>query len=517
MNPVVERYDNLVAKRGAIEGIWNDVELYCVPYKASFAVQRNLPNPYAIYDDTIFRAKKILISGLYSYLTNPASRWFALTVTAPNSTKAEQDWCAETTDIALAVIRESNFYQKIYQFYDDLVTYGVACLYEEMDDVTGLVKFMEIYPRAFVFNRNVWGEVDEVIVSIKMTVSELVEKFGNSVSEKVKAKVENQPKEMVNVLFSVSRQYNSKGKPYKSVWIEKETEHILKEGGYDTFPFFVGQWDTSSQTLYGSSPTIEALPSVILANRITKTFWLNNEKLANPPLDVPYQGYYGDIDITPGAINYRTDPNPQNGIKPIITTGNINIDIESLQAARQTINEKMFVDLFLLDKDTTMTATEVIQRTQEKMLLLGSVIGRLLHEVLAPLVYRTIVLLINSGDLDKPPQPFNIEFLSPLAQTQKSSEYQSLVVLLNTVLQIAQFNPDIIDNVNWDNFIRKVANIYSVDSRLLNDEDTVAQVRQQRQQAQMAQMQLQLEELKGKAMKQQAQAQLNLKKSEAIL
>ena len=151
------------------------------------------------------------------------------------------------------------------------------------------------------------------------------------------------------------------------------------------------------------------------------------------------------------------------------------------------------------------------------MLLLGSVVGRLLHDVLSPLVYRSLYLLISNGVIEKPQSPVVVNFLSPLAQTQKSSEYQSLVVLLNTILQVAQFNPDVIDNVNWDNFIKKVANIYSVDSRLLNDDETIAQLRQQRQQAQMAQMQLQLEELKGKAMKQQAQAQLNMKKSEAII
>lgn len=513
-NGIVERYDNLVAKRGQIESLWQDVERYCVSFKGKFTAYED---PYTLYDDTIFRAKKILVSGLYSYLTNPASKWFALSVAKDNPTKAEMDWCSGANEVLLDVFLASNLYQKLYEFYDDIVTYGVAALYEEAD-VNGL-KFIEFHPRSFVFNRDVWGNITEVIVHITMSVEEVIDTFGiKAVSEKVAKKFESNPKETVEILFYVSKNYsNGKKKPFISQWVEKETNHILKEGGYETFPFFVGQWETNSETLYGSSPTIDALPSVILANRITKTFWVNNEKLANPPLDVPYQGYYGDIDISPGALNYRTDPNPQNGIKPIMTTGNINIDIESLQAVKQVINEKMFVDLFLMMKDTTMTATEVIQRTQEKMLLLGSVVGRLLHDVLSPLVYRSLYLLISNGVIEKPQSPVVVNFLSPLAQTQKSSEYQSLVVLLNTILQVAQFNPDVIDNVNWDNFIKKVANIYSVDSRLLNDDETIAQLRQQRQQAQMAQMQLQLEELKGKAMKQQAQAQLNMKKSEAII
>jgi len=515
MSGIVKRYDELLSKRSQIETLWRDVERWCIGFRGKYS---DYTDPYTLYDDTVFRARDILVSGLYSYLTNPASRWFTLSpIPSSNVSKQEEDWASDATNKILASFRGSNLYQRLYQSYETLVNYGVSLLYEEAD-VNGL-KFISFPPHSFVFNRDIWGNVVEVIVLIKMSVEEVIEKFGlKNVSDSIVQKSKTSQNEKVEILFSVSKNYsNTKGKLFKSVWVEKETEHILKEGGYDTFPFFVGQWQTPNDVTYGTSPAIDALPSVILSNRITKTFWVNNEKLANPPLDVPYQGYMGDIDISPGALNYRADPNPQNQIKPIMTTGNINIDIESLQSVKQVINEKFFVDLFLMMKDTTMTATEVIHRNQEKMLLLGSVIGRLLHEVLTPLVYRTLLLLVDNGIIEQFDTPVKVEFLSPLAQTQKSSEYSSLVVLLNTVLQSAQLNPDVVDNVNWDNFIRKVASIYSVDSHLLNDESDVEQMRKQRQQSQLQQLQLQLEELKGKAMKNQAQAQLNIKKSEAII
>ena len=518
MSGIVQRYDKMLSQRGMIEVLWRDIERWCIGFRGKYS---NYTNPFTLYDDTIFRARDILISGIYSYLSNPASKWFVITP-ATNASKQEEDWASDATEKVLAAFRGSNFYQRLYQSYDTLVNYGVSLLYEEANE-NGL-EFISFPARSFVFDRDVWGNIVEVIVLIKMSAEEVVDKFGlKNVSDDIANRYKNEPKEKVEILFSVSKNYSNgvgkgkKEKMYKSQWAEKETEHVIKEGGYDTFPFFVGQWQTPNDVPYGTSPTIAALPSVILCNRITKTFWVNNEKLANPPLDVPYQGYMGDIDISPGALNYRADPNPQNQIKPIMTTGNINIDMESLQAARQTINERMFVDLFMMMKDTTMTATEVIQRNQEKMLMLGAVVGRLLHEVFTPLLHRTLMLLIDNGIIEPMDTQVKMEFLSPLAQTQKSSEYASLVVLLNTVLQSAQVNPDVVDNINWDNFIRNVAEIYSVDSEMLNDESDVEQTRQQRQQSQIAQMQLQLEELKGKAMKNQAQAQLNIKKSEAII
>jgi len=507
---IVERYQNLVSQSSYIYSIWTEVERYCVPYLA----KQTLESPYKIYDDTAFRSIKILASGLYSYLTSPASQWFKLDTVDDVSSKEKK--LSELTDVLFLKFRESNFYQVLDVFYKNLINYGVSLLYEEIDDY-GNLRFKVIHPRSFVFSRDAWGNLTEVIVSLSMPVAEVVNVFGlKNVSEQVAKKFEENPNEHITILFGVYRDYKGE-KPYKSVWVEKETEKTLKEGFYDSMPFFLAQWETPSDKIYGTSPSIDALPSIILANRITKTFWVNNEKLANPPLDVPHDGYVGDIDISPGAINYRMTSDPNNRILPIITSGDINITIESIQTVRQQIEEKYYVDLFILSKDTTMTATEVIQRTQEKLLLLGSVIGRMMHDVLRPLIGRSINLLISAGLVDTDIEDIKIDFLSPLAQSQKSTEYNAMLMVLNTAIQVAQFNPQSLDIINWDNFLRKVGDVYNVDARIFNDDDTVEQIRQQQAQLQQQQLMLQMEELKGKAMKNQAQAQLNMKKSEAII
>ena len=508
---LVEKYSKLKSKRSKMANLWQDVERYCVGFKGNFSKPES---PYAVYDDTVYRDINILVSGIYSYLTPPSSKWFVLS-SLNDSSQMTQNWLSAVSETLHFLLLSSNFYQKIYEFYKDLVLYGVALLYEE-GDANGF-KFIEFNPNMFVFDKDSFGNVNMVIIALQMSAREVVEKFGKT-SDSVMKKAKDNPNDKVDVLFAVmpNESKGKKEKPFHSTWMEKETKFVLREGGYDTFPFFVGQWETNSQTLYGSSPVIDALASVILANRITKTFWINNEKLANPPLDVPYQGYQGDIDISPGAINYRSDPNDKNRITPVITNGNINITIESLQAAKSVIDQKLFVDLFLLSKDTTMTATEVIQRSQEKLLMLGSVIGRLTNDVLTPILFRSLSLAVDNGFIKEKPEDIKMEFLSPLAKIQKSSEYQGMLMVLNVALQIAQANPSVLDNVDWDAYIRKVANLYSVDSRLLTDPDEMAQQRQQRQQVQMEQLKLQLAELQGKAMKQQAQAQLNAKKSEVL-
>ena len=506
---VIKKYENLVVKRSEISSLWHDVDTYCVPFKGKFFDGKD---PYKLYDDTIFRAVNILVSGLYSYLTSPSSLWFKLS--SPNI-QVGSKWFGEATDVLHSLFRGSNFYKEVYGFYKDLVLYGVSAIYVEFGN--NLV-FRSISPKEFVFDKNIEGLVDFFASEMKIKAIDMVGMFGNkNLPDAVIKAIDNEPDKRFDVIFAVFENKDKKGKPYKSVWIEKETQQTLKEGGYDTFPFFVGFWDKYNGSHYSGSPTINALPSVILANRIVKTFWVNNEKLANPPLDIPFDGYAGDIDISPGAINYRTTTDPNDRIQPIVTSGDINITMESIQAVRESINERLFVDLFLMLQDRTMTATEVIQRTQEKLLLLGSVIGRLLHDVFVPLVNRSLYLAIANGVIDEPPDDnIKIEFLSPLAQSQKASEYQGIVMVLNTALQIAQVNPEIVDTINWDEMIRRVGKLYSVDERIFNSDDVVQQIRQQRAQMQQVQAQLQLEELKGKAMKQQTQAQFNQAKAQRM-
>ena len=497
MRDAFQLYQKLIQERQYMVSLWREVERYCLPWKGVYDTK----SPYSLQDDTIFRAINILVSGLYSYLTSPAMRWFQL---APRETTGAE-WFGRATDVLHSLLRVSNFYKEIYAFYKDIVVYGTACLYCEGDPKYAF-KFKAINPKSFVFRRNDWNEIDFVAVDLKMSINEMQAKWG-----KLPERYENKkPSEKVDVVLIVYKDYEKGGKVV-SEWRDAEGGYLLHEGKYDNFPFFIGQWETSSESVYASSPVINAFPSVVLLNRIVKTFWVNNEKLSNPPLDVPYEGYLGDIDISPGAINYRTTNNPQDRIQPIITSGDINITIEGIQEARRDIMEKMFVDLFLLMQDKTMTATEVIQRTQEKMLLLGSVIGRLLHDVFSPLISRLIYLAVSYDFLDEPPEGVGaIEFISQLAQSQKASEYQGIVMVLNTALQIAQVNPEVVDIVNWDFLLKKVGRLYCVDDRIWRDEKEVEQIRGQRQQMQAMQFQLQLAELQSKIKKSETQAMKNL-------
>jgi hypothetical protein len=74
---------------------------------------------------------------------------------------------------------------------------------------------------------------------------------------------------------------------------------------------------------------------------------------------------------------------------------------------RERIRESFFSDVFMMlanSSNPQMTATEVAERHEEKMLMMGPVLERLNNELLYPLVEVTFTHMIEMGALPPAPQ-----------------------------------------------------------------------------------------------------------------
>jgi hypothetical protein len=98
--------------------------------------------------------------------------------------------------------------------------------------------------------------------------------------------------------------------------------------------------------------------------------------------------------MKPGAINkggMSADGKPLIGILP---TGQIQVTKEMMDEERSLINDAFLVTLFqILTETPTMTATEVIERTNEKGILIAPTVGRQQSEYLGPMIHRELDLL----------------------------------------------------------------------------------------------------------------------------
>jgi hypothetical protein len=211
----------------------------------------------------------------------------------------------------------------------------------------------------------------------------------------------------------------------------------------------------------------------------------------------------------PGGVTWLPDNLVGQAMQPVYTP-----DPAALPNLRAEINEceldigtAFFEDLFLLitQSDGTMTAYEVAQRKEEKMLMLGPVVERNNDELLDPLIDQVFSImyerslpywqgLIEGTPLIPPPPeelqgvPIKVEYTSILAQAQKSVAVGSIERALQFTGMLVQTGfTEAMDKINVDEAQDAYYSAIGAPPTIMRGEDEVAALREGRAKAMAAQ------------------------------
>jgi hypothetical protein len=168
------------------------------------------------------------------------------------------------------------------------------------------------------------------------------------------------------------------------------------------------------------------------------------------------------------------------------------------QQRREAIRSGFYVDQLLSGTSPNMTATEVVQRQEERMRVIGPVLGRLMNEMLKPLIDRVFSLMLRNEMLPFPPdvlqgRDIDIEYVSPLAKVQKSTSLNSTMKALEILLPLSQSLP-VGDHLDADGLVRHVTDSLGVPKTVLRTNAEVAKIREERAAAQQEQLERQQEQ-----------------------
>ena len=138
-----------------------------------------------------------------------------------------------------------------------------------------------------------------------------------------------------------------------------------------------------------------------------------------------------------------------------------------------------------------MTATEIVERTERMMRLMGPVLGRMESEFLGPLINRSFGVLFRQGRLPELPEELqtgeeveiNIEYVSPLAKAQRQTDMQGIRQAMEMAGPMSQINPGVLEVINAEEAFRYIANLLGVPTKLLNSREELKKKREEQQQA----------------------------------
>jgi hypothetical protein len=517
----IREFGTLSDVKRPLETIWQNIAQYCLPRKANITKKTYRPEEIEqqLFDTEPIDALNIAAAGMMSWTTPKQSSWFAFEPQgAQKKDNRTKRWLSECGELIKEYLQASNFYSERHESLENKLAFGTSALYSTLEN--GKLRFENLDITSFCIKENAFGVVDTLMKKCVMTLEQAAQMFGyenlaKEHQEQYDRMELSRDVEFIHVveprnprLISTSLLKAAKDKPFASYYIDTEHKKILRESGFDTFPFAVGRWLKWNSAIYGPwgyGPGFSALPEMRQLNYLAKMMDIYAGKVVFPPLLVP-NTYEGQLDTSMKAINYYSPELGADSIAPMNVGGSIEVALNRIENRRRALQSKFHTDLFQMltnRTDIQKTATEVNELLNEKIDILTPAFDRDNVETIEPILLRVFDLCASAGMLPQPPESAiqfmennTAEVANPtivltgrLALALRNMRNATADRQLQRLLAIAQFDPSVMDNFDLDAYAQEsgydqgVPEAYTVDPEV---RDEMRQARAEQAQAQQA-------------------------------
>lgn len=499
-------------ERGNATTMWDLISEFMSNNQSGIYVGQDSPGAKKttrVFDSTAMQVSSDLASAIHSVMTNPATPWMSLRFSEDdlNDTPDAIEWLQDTEHKLLSAINNSNFTNEVSKGYRSFVTIGNMALLQDVDLISG-VRFRAIHLSELAFAENARGIVDVVYRKFPLTAKQAYEQFGDKLSEAILETYEKEPEREYKFLqciypnndYKKDNPYKTKlpkDRPFISKYIDLCDNSVVKIDGYYEFPIHVVRWETMPGEVYGRGPGHIALPDVRTLNRVKQLGLQAISKAINPPIFATQRAIFGQLDLTPNQINIVRE---LDGIKEFRTVANFDVTQFAVADLQKSINSIFFIDKLLLPPRTEtgeMTAYEVAQRVEQMQRVLGPQIARLNSELLDPIIKRQFSIMMRAKQfkempdiLTKKSSSLQINYINPLARSQRISEVTNIQSWLQDLMALAQVKPEVLDFVDQDAIARLTGKIRGVPEIVIRNQDAVDQIRSDRAKQMQAQQAL---------------------------
>ena len=486
-----------------------EISRYLLPRNGRFLVtdrNRGEKRHNQIYDSTGTRALRVLAAGLMAGMTSPARPWFRLATSNADLMKYDpvKVWLNDVTELMRGIFAKSNTYRSLHMIYEEIGGFGTGAAIM-LPDFADVIRHYPLTVGEYAIATDHRGEVNTLYREFEMTTSQMVGQFGrDKVSNTVKTlfdrgsldawipvvhviepRADRDPRSKLARNMAVASCYYESG---------SSSEQFLRESGYKRFPALCPRWAATGGDIYGNSPGMESLGDIKQLQHEQLRKGQGIDYMVKPPMQLPTSMKNQEFNSLPGGASYL-DASTGQGMKPAFEARiDLSHLLEDIRDVRVRIEETFYKNLFMMlamDQRSGVTAREVAERHEEKLLMIGPVLERLHNELLKRKIDVTFDEMIVAGIVPPPPQEMhgqelNVEFISMLAQAQRAIGVGSVDRFVLAMGQIAQFKPGVLDKFDEDEWADKYGDMLGVDPTLIVADEKVAIVRNARAQQQAA-------------------------------
>ena len=527
---------SLEVERSSFLTHWKTLGDYILPRRPRFDItdvnrgdRRNLN----IIDSTATLAARTLRSGMMAGVTSPARPWFRLTTS--DSDLAEygpvKEWLHLVSRRMSAAFLKSNLYNTLPTLYGDMGVFATGAMFVE-EDFNDVIRTYSVPIGSYYISNNDKGRVCTFVREFRMTVRQVVQRFAkrnektgdivwDNISTQVRNLWDNHNLEVWVDIVHVIRpnpdfdptKSEARFKKYYSCYYERgatgvnkqsypfgdgtNDQKFLKELGYDFFPVLAPKWEVTGEDTYGTEcPGMAALGDIKSLQIMHKRKAQAIEKMVNPPLVGPSALRNHKVSLLPGDITYSDERTDSKGLRSIHETSlRLGELINDIREHQSRIQRAFYEDLFLMLSTSdrrTITAREVEERHEEKLLALGPVLEQLNQDALDPLIDITFNIMSRQGLIPVPPEELQgmdlkVEYVSVMAQAQKLIGISGLERMAGFVMNLSGAVPSVLDKMDFDQTVDEYGEATGVPPQIIRSDDDVEAIREAQREAQRAQ------------------------------
>ena len=493
------------AKAQARKDEWRSIYEDCYEFALP---QRNLYNGYyegkvagkakmtRVFDSTAMASTKRFANRLQSGLFPPNRHWCRLEPGSgiPEEQRPQAQEILEAyTDIMFDQLRQTSFDLAMGEFLLDLCVGTAVMMITPGDEVTPL-RFTAIPQYLVAIEEGAYGVVDNVYRKMRIKAEAIQREFPDvNITTDLQDAIDRRGSEELDLFDAIIFDQETGRYHYHVIWPYKSQELVYRE--MQSNPFIVARFSKTAGEVYGRGPLVDAIADIKTLNKtvelvlknaslsISGVFLAADDGVLNPQ----------NVKIQPGAIiPVARNGGPQGAsLAPLPRGGDFNTSQIVMNDLRMNIKKVLMDDTLPPDTMSARSATEIAQRQAELATNLGSAFGRLMTEIMNPLIARILSVLDREGLINMPLKVNGVQVkitpVSPLAEAPKMEEVNKVL----NFMQIANaMGPEGQMAINVQQAIAFIAEKMGVDQGILNSPEDMQMMMMQQQM--MAQQQAQL-------------------------
>lgn len=509
VDTILRQQSDMESVRAPYEQEWQDIARRLLPRQAKFLGGTSIPgrtDMQKIFDEYGMLALKHHTDAIEGLMIPRGSYYMLLVAEDDELMKIKRvaEWYDAKTKklFARRYAAKSGFVSQIRECFDSAGAFGNLGLWIDAKrgadrQAQGLFYGSRHIGELFI-RTNFEGRVDRVNRKFTLEARQAVQMWRDNPPECAVRCMEKgrdaERHEYIHALYPRSDvdpyRLDGAGMPIGDMYVSVADKQPLEESGYRRMPLVYSRYDTSSNEDYGGGPGGLVLPAVRACQAMMQSLVRATQLACEPPLGAPDEDTISAVEYSPRGITFGAVDSQGRRLVQTLFDGADTAGAEKLlEMTYGRIDEAFLKNLVDPNEElkSHVSASAYMRRASDRGVILTGRLGRQETELLDPMTEREVDIMADLGDFDDmPPEiveaggAFKTKYDSPLSRMRQMDQVSGFMDTVETVTPFAAVRPEILDNFDFDEAIRGVAQIRAVPARWMVDPEKLDAIRKGR-------------------------------------